>query len=641
VNRILKKSKRRGRRGQGLVEFALILPMLLMVIIGIFEFGRILLIYSSLFNAAREGSRYGITNPRDYDGIRAASVDRMMLIPPDDLNDASLVVVRYDGGPDSGAPHTDYETVTAGDRVWVDVEYAIEPMTLFFAPVVNNLTLQTRARRTIQSVGTLVSAPPEEAPPPGGDDPTDPGDGEDPATDPQITISPTCGPAGSATTISVSGSGWTGDDRVDVFFDGDSKENNSQINDDGSFVFSFSVTPANGAYDVAVTGRQSDVSRVATYLVPCKSPIQIAEPVRARDTEVTGSAEPGETVTLFVNGVEHGQATVDAGGNFSFSVDRSLLKEGDDVTVSGYDESDTVTVEAAESLAPIIIDPVDVGDTVVTGDAEPGEQVRLLLNDVPQETVVVDADGRFRFSGLSSLQAGTTVTVEGLNGYEAIDSVVVLANVVIDRPVRADETQVSGSAHVGESVVLSIEGAGTYGPVVVSDAGTFVFSGLPELQGGQRVTVSGVDAYRASDSVLVEKKIVIDRPVKAEQVYITGDAEPGKIVTLFVDEGTGESSRGSVTVDASGRFSFINLSPLPAGATVIVRGYDHEDRVEVVIPIIIDTPIKTDHTQVAGSAQPGSSVTLDVDGGCIGTLQLYQPVAVARRGDGDCPWLRS
>ena len=45
------------RRGQSLVEFALIMPMLLMITFGIVEFGRVLNAYIMCTNGAREGAR--------------------------------------------------------------------------------------------------------------------------------------------------------------------------------------------------------------------------------------------------------------------------------------------------------------------------------------------------------------------------------------------------------------------------------------------------------------------------------------------------------------------------------------------------------------------------------------------------------
>ena len=41
-------------RGQGLVEFALILPLFLLLVWGIIEFGRLLVMYTEVSNAARE-----------------------------------------------------------------------------------------------------------------------------------------------------------------------------------------------------------------------------------------------------------------------------------------------------------------------------------------------------------------------------------------------------------------------------------------------------------------------------------------------------------------------------------------------------------------------------------------------------------
>src|SRR5258708_2690950 len=51
----------RGRfqRAQGLMEFALILPLLLLFLLGIIEVGRLMAIFSSISSAARQASRYG------------------------------------------------------------------------------------------------------------------------------------------------------------------------------------------------------------------------------------------------------------------------------------------------------------------------------------------------------------------------------------------------------------------------------------------------------------------------------------------------------------------------------------------------------------------------------------------------------
>ena len=55
-------------RAQAMVEFALALPILLLLLYGILEAGRLLFIYSSTVTASRQAVRYGATTGqgRDY-----------------------------------------------------------------------------------------------------------------------------------------------------------------------------------------------------------------------------------------------------------------------------------------------------------------------------------------------------------------------------------------------------------------------------------------------------------------------------------------------------------------------------------------------------------------------------------------------
>jgi Flp pilus assembly protein TadG len=51
-----------GARGQSLVEFALILPIALILLLAVFDVGRAVFMYNGLTNAAREGARLAIVN---------------------------------------------------------------------------------------------------------------------------------------------------------------------------------------------------------------------------------------------------------------------------------------------------------------------------------------------------------------------------------------------------------------------------------------------------------------------------------------------------------------------------------------------------------------------------------------------------
>ncbi|HLE59087.1 MAG TPA: TadE family protein, partial [Candidatus Limnocylindria bacterium] len=52
----------RSRRGQTLVEFALILPIFLLVLVGIFDMGRAVYAYNTISNASRQAVRLGIVD---------------------------------------------------------------------------------------------------------------------------------------------------------------------------------------------------------------------------------------------------------------------------------------------------------------------------------------------------------------------------------------------------------------------------------------------------------------------------------------------------------------------------------------------------------------------------------------------------
>jgi Flp pilus assembly protein TadG len=77
--------RRLGERGQDAVEFALIISVLLLVLMGIFDMGRVAYSYSVLLNAAREGARYGVIHPTDTAGIKATVLNMAVGLDPSAL----------------------------------------------------------------------------------------------------------------------------------------------------------------------------------------------------------------------------------------------------------------------------------------------------------------------------------------------------------------------------------------------------------------------------------------------------------------------------------------------------------------------------------------------------------------------------
>jgi Flp pilus assembly protein TadG len=100
----------KGQRGAAAIEFAIVLPLLVLLVFGIIEFSFLLYDKSVITNASREGARSGIVfqDPRLDDGGIAAVVNgycQNHLITFGDATGANTVVLRGGSGS-SGDPLT-------------------------------------------------------------------------------------------------------------------------------------------------------------------------------------------------------------------------------------------------------------------------------------------------------------------------------------------------------------------------------------------------------------------------------------------------------------------------------------------------------------------------------------------------------
>lgn len=164
--------KKDKQNAQSMVEFALVLPLLLLILFGLMELGRLLGFYVAVISASREAARYGsaagdvggfVAHYQDCDGIRAAG-KRVGFFA--DLEDADFTIA-YDQGSEAEpyafgcpAPTTDIEL---GDRVVITVSQEWQPIVplVGLAPV--NLTSVTR--RTILKAVEIEGTPaPNSAP---------------------------------------------------------------------------------------------------------------------------------------------------------------------------------------------------------------------------------------------------------------------------------------------------------------------------------------------------------------------------------------------------------------------------------------------------------------------------------------------
>ncbi len=127
------------QEGQGLVEFALILPVLLLLVLGIIEFGRLMVAISSVSTASRDAARYaasvgetpaGTPHYQDCLGIRETAQRVTVFVDP-------TIVITYDvDGPGGTAPvvycqvgkTTDPIQVSLGAKISVKVTDVFKPL---------------------------------------------------------------------------------------------------------------------------------------------------------------------------------------------------------------------------------------------------------------------------------------------------------------------------------------------------------------------------------------------------------------------------------------------------------------------------------------------------------------------------------
>ena len=68
---------RRSRRGAAIIEFALLAPVLFMLVLGMIEFGRVLMVAQLLTDAAREGGRLAVVAGSNTDKV-TSTVDSFL-----------------------------------------------------------------------------------------------------------------------------------------------------------------------------------------------------------------------------------------------------------------------------------------------------------------------------------------------------------------------------------------------------------------------------------------------------------------------------------------------------------------------------------------------------------------------------------
>jgi hypothetical protein len=132
--------------GQSMAEFALVLPVFVLVLVALFDLGRGVFAYNTLTNAAREGARLAIVN-QDIPLIVRRAKSQTQIV---ELNDPSVTVAFYqmqeNGEPDLDNP---CNLVAVGCLAVVGFEATYQPITPLIANIVFGSGVTFRARSVL------------------------------------------------------------------------------------------------------------------------------------------------------------------------------------------------------------------------------------------------------------------------------------------------------------------------------------------------------------------------------------------------------------------------------------------------------------------------------------------------------------
>ena len=151
------RADRRDERGFALIEFALVLPLLAILVLGAVDVGRAYALSSRLTNAAREGARFGQYAPEQVatTGVCVAPDSiTWMATHEDGSNSWTVNVDKMTGGSATALSgcktlQDPAGTVRPGDRIRVRVSTSFTILTPLVAQLVGNQLTMTGSQEVV------------------------------------------------------------------------------------------------------------------------------------------------------------------------------------------------------------------------------------------------------------------------------------------------------------------------------------------------------------------------------------------------------------------------------------------------------------------------------------------------------------
>ncbi|EDM70218.1 surface adhesion protein, putative [Roseobacter sp. AzwK-3b] len=457
-------------------------------------------------------------------------------------------------------------------------------------------------------------------------------------------------------TIDVSGTGEPGSTATVIFPDGTSAT--TTIGDDGAFGPVTSAAPqTTGPVSATQTDEANNVSEPSTedYVdtnEPLNPTVGAVTPNDDGTLSISGTGEPGATMTVFFPDGTTATALVEADGTYG-PVTSDAPQTSGDVIVNQVDEagnqSDDVVSPYTDETAPLepVIEPAtqnEDGTLSVSGTGEPGSTVQVTFPDGTVGSALVDDSGNFgpvtSAAPQTSGEVSATQTDEAGNTSDPAteaysDTTAPEAPSQVVTPNTDGTLSVSGTGEPGSTVTTEFPDGSTATALVAAD-GSYgpITSEAPQTTGD--VSVTATDAAGNTSVPLTEAYSDTTAPLSPSQdvttnddgtLSVSGTGEPGSTVTTTFPDGTtgtavvaDDGSYGPITSEAPQTTGDVSVTATDAaGNTSEPLTEAYSDTTAPLAPSQDVTPNEDGTLSVSGTGEPGSTVTTTFPDGTTGT----------------------
>ncbi|VFS60660.1 HYR domain [Leminorella grimontii] len=501
----------------------------------------------------------------------------------------------------------------------------------------------------------------------------------------------------SDTTPTISGKAEAG--AVVTIFDGEDNPIGSTTADDsGDWHFTLDEPLGEGGHSLTATatdaaGNESSASNAVAFTVDSiapdapviteindaigifTGPLEDGQSTDDPRPVVSGTAEAGSTITIYVNDISQGTVTADEFGAWSWQPELGApLKEGEnrlnftatDAVGNVGDRSETTTI-ILDTTPPSEPSDLQVSDngTTLTGTADPGSTIvvrdaggnplgsglvgeggSFSVTIAPAQTngetlVVLARDDAGNFSDNINITAPTTGLPDVPEITDIIDSVGIHTGNLNDGQSTDDRLpEIRGKGEAGSTVTL-YDNDEILDTVLVNGEGEWTIVLTDELLDGPHAftvsatNVNGTGGTSAPITIVVDT-VAPDAPTITDAVggattsdttpTINGKAEAGAVVTVYDGE---DNPIGSTTADDSGDWHFTPDEPLDEGDhTLTATATDaagNESPASTTFDLTVDTlapdaPTITDAVGGATTSDTTPTINGKAEAGAVVTI---------------------